>query len=195
MQMLIMWLIPAYLMLTGASWFHIDEKNKTSTILASKFGKRKYLLEYLGSVFISAFLLFFLNLIINYVFSYILNYGNTYFASMTSVNEEKGLILWQYMHPMITNLIYMCTTSIMISLYAVFMSCLSLYFDKISFVFLLSFSLWLVLISGQYSILLTTQPFTEYSIYHQMKIYLACLFVLGISSYFLYRYRVKKDEI
>lgn len=191
MQMLILWMLPAYLFLASSCWFSIDEKTRYSSILAAKFEKRAYLKKYLLSVFISTFLLFFINFIINYLIVMIVQTG-TYVPYESQGEIEVEL---QQANPVITNLYYIISSSIMIGVFAVFTSCISFVFNKIAFVFLLSFAVWLLLITGEYSIMLAFQPFSEYLLMDQIIIYAVVMTVLIISSIALYIYRVRKDEI
>lgn len=194
MQMLILWLLPAYLMLGVAGWFHIDEKNKTSSILTTRLGKKKYLKDYIISTFLTTFFLFFINFLINYAFAFLLNQGNVD-APMVADPEYGHDLYLQLLHPILTNFIIIIMTSLFISVYAVFMGSLSFVFNKASYVFLLSFSLWFVLISGNYSILLAFQPFCEFSFTHLGSIYAITTILICMTSMILYILRVKKDEI
>lgn len=201
MEKLILWLLPAYLILVAASWFLTDEKNRYSTILMTRFEKKKYLQNYLLHVFISVFLLFFLNFVLNYIVVHIVNYGGTYNAYIGSEDFAKEMMRLstdlriQIQNPIICNFIYMITTATLFGIFAVFMSCLSLYFNKIAYVFLLSFAIWLIFCIGGYSILLACQPFNEYPLIFQAKLYGITVLGLLSVSVMLYVYRMKKDEM
>lgn len=197
MQMLILWLIPAYVLLGESSWFILDEKTKNSSILISKFGKRKYIIYYLLNVLFSTFILIFANLIINYIIVNIINHGGTIsqFSYQGSDYSGIGNLQEQLDNPIIANIIFIITTSFFIALYAVFTSCLSFLFTKLSHVFLLSFALWFIIISGDYSILLAFQPFAEYSFQYIGKIYIILSIILMLSCLILSIYKVKKDAL
>lgn len=196
-QMLILWVLPAYILLGASSWYSIDEKTKNSSILITRFGKKKYITKYLLSVFISSFFLIFINLLINYILALFINKGGTISAFAQSWNDYSSIgdLQFQLGNPILTNLIFIITTSFFIATFSVFISCLSFIFTKISYVFLLSFVLWLILITGNHSILLTFQPFTEYSFLHIGKIYISIVIILLIINLILSIYMVKKDDL
>lgn len=157
--------------------------------------------NYLLHVFISVFLLFFLNFVLNYIVVHIVNYGGTYNAYIGSEDFAKEMMRLstdlriQIQNPIICNFIYMITTATLFGIFAVFMSCLSLYFNKIAYVFLLSFAIWLIFCIGGYSILLACQPFNEYPLIFQAKLYGITVLGLLSVSVMLYVYRMKKDEM
>lgn len=194
MQMLVLWLLPAYLLLGTSSWFIQDDKTKNSLILTTKYGKKTYLNQYLKTVFLSTFLLFFINFLINYLCAYIINYGEIQYSMLGYEYIEPHLSI-QYQHPFLTNIFFSLITSLFFSFYAIFIACISFIFPKLSYVLLLSFSLWLIFISGNHSILLACQPFCEYSYNYLFKIYMISTLIILTPSFLIYKFKVKKDEL
>jgi len=195
MQMALLWLLPVYLMLSTSSWFCIDCKNQTHKILILKFGKKKYLKFYLLTVFLSNFFVFFINFLINYLLAFIINNSGKFSPYGINFNLDGSDLALQLNHPIISNLIFIVITCLLIGIFSVFISCISFIFSKISYTFFVAMLIWLLLLTGDFSVMLIFQPFAEYSFSYIGKIFAFVSVGIVTLSVFLYNYRIKLDEI
>ncbi|MCI1857838.1 MAG: hypothetical protein LKI80_06695 [Sporolactobacillus sp.] len=195
---MISWLLPAYLFLGPAGWYERDHRTGLDTIVIPKLTKNRYFQLNLWSSFLTVFIIFLVVLTVNFVIS------TTVFANGTGdpfggPSQWKGYgfpdLILEFAHPIIANFAYIFAWSLLAGLYSALISAFSFVFPKRSYMFFIAVLLWFIAITGDYSVLLAVQPFTEYAITFQLILYAVYIASYSLLIYVCYRYVVKRDVL
>ena len=192
-QGIILWFLPIYLLIINSEDVIEDKKTGNRNILITYFGKNKYFFQNLKKSFLISFFIMLLALIINFLFVNIAfnnesNLMNTYVNGNNFMNASLN-------HPTITNIAFILITALLSGIIGTVGTGISLAFHNRQIVYPVVFLIWLIPCMFKWSLLFSTQPFTEYTPYHMLPAFIFFLCESIIALIFSYFKGVKYAKI
>ncbi|EOH95785.1 hypothetical protein UAY_03211 [Enterococcus moraviensis ATCC BAA-383] len=170
-QMLLLWLLPVYLVF-GASYWSLSDFNSGNLLSIMIRKDRKYYWKVYNQVnFFYGFCLMFLSAVINYGAVTIIFRKEKAVPFMVehsiSVGDFQTLlhnsILWELSHPGLSNWIHIIMGAVITGCMSVIISTVNIFTKSIYYTVFIVISIWYLLISITPSIMVSFQPFTEYT--------------------------------
>jgi hypothetical protein len=170
-QMLLLWLLPVYLVFGTSYWLLSDFNSGNLLSIVIRTDRKYYWKVYNQVNFFYGFSLLFLSAVVNYGAVAIIFRKETAVPFMVehsiSIGDIQTLfhnsILWELSYPGLSNLIHIIMGAIITGCMSVIISTINIFTQSIYYTVFIVISLWYLLISITPSIMVSFQPFTEYS--------------------------------
>ncbi len=194
-QILLIWFLPIYFLLLGADDAIQDYKTGYRTILISKVGRKRYLLEKIITSFTISSLSMFITLFINFILVSIIFVNGTFSKGLMEMRiEGNKLFNFSVEHPFIAIIVFSIVSCILAGLAGSLGASTSLFFLDRKYAYASSFFIWFLLVLNKYSIIYAFQPFTEYGFNVIFPSLLVAISVLIIIPLIVFIYGVRSNE-
>lgn len=173
--------LPVYLLFISGDDCFEDVSTGYRNLLISKWGKKNYMRTNIIKAFCISFFIIFTSLMLNLLMAHIIYNGAVYsqLDEMLIYYEPGDLYYIEATHPLLTNIIYIFTTSFLAGLIGAAGAALAMAIKNRKIVYPLLFLLWYLPQSLDNSIMLALQPFCEYGLDTKAPIYIitSCIFI------------------
>ncbi len=171
LQSLYLWFVPLYFLLIAGDSCIEDYQTGYVNVLTAKEGRMKYVKSQLLTGFCFPFVVMMSGLILNLLIVCIVCRNGTYlqyegeYAVYNAVNmPETFLFEISYMHPLLTNIIYMFVASFFGGLMGMVGTILAVVLHERKIAYSITFAFWLFPLMMRNSSMLLFQPFAEYGL-------------------------------
>ncbi len=163
-QVIYLWLLPLYLLITIGDDSCTDEKIGYKYMLMSRVGRKKYLQEKWKSSFFIASVLMFIALLCNVIFVYIAFHtrcSDIYLLENMEGTTEALQDIYMKL-PLLSYFVYIVLASFISGLLGMLGAIVSTTFRDKKYSYAITFLVWLIFIVMDDSIMLVLQPYIEY---------------------------------
>lgn len=179
---LMLYFLPVYLLVIAGDDCFEDVLTGYRSVLISKWGKKSYVKTSIIKAFCISFSVVFISLLFNLLMAHIIYNGSGYsqIEELLIYYEPGDLYYFEANNPLLTNVIYIFTTSFLSGLIGAAGAALAMANKNRKIVYPLLFLLWYLPQCLDNSIMLALQPFNEYNLGTKVYIYIitSCIFIV-----------------
>lgn len=198
LQSLLLWFLPLYLLIISGEDSLEDYRLGYKNILLGKMGKAKYIFTRFRFSFICGSFIIFFGLLLNFMLVQIIFHHGTGTPpyELYDVNNmpDSNLYLQSIQHPLVANISFILTTSLLAGLINVVGTSLAIVLHDKKIVYALTFTVWFGLILPKNSLMYVTQPFAEYdySVLAPVFLWTTCFYLMIIVASYFWEVKIAK---